>query len=215
MDTEWKRCGCMSIVEFGKLKQNNPEIEFRVKYKGQFVECGWIGFFYKAVADPHLFVRLYAVDKGGPHAGASALVAVVDKMIPSIFVYKRSDKSPTRKEKKMSEGNKNIEGINLTNKNIADLMRSVRGDEAESIRSELKESLRVGMEILAEIIDQWNDVCADGDRGRRNDALGLIIYDDGSGRVVTYTSLVGEDFLNNQIEFEDIAEGVERLADWF
>ena len=102
---------------------------------------------------------------------------------------------------------------NLTNKNIADLMRSVSGDEAEPIRSELKESLRVGMEILTEIIDRWNDACADGDRGRCNDALGLIIYDDGSGRVVTYSNFLGEDFLNNQIEFGDIAEGVERLAD--
>lgn len=108
-----------------------------------------------------------------------------------------------------------IEETNLTNKNIADLMRSVRGDEAESIRSELKESLRVGMEILTEIIDQWNDACADEDRGRCNNALGLIIYDDGSGRVVTYTGLLGKDFLNTQIEFGDIAEGVERLADWF
>jgi hypothetical protein len=115
----------------------------------------------------------------------------------------------------MSKENNNIEETNLTNKNIADLMRSVKGDEAETIRSELKESLRVGMEILAEIINQWNDACANDDRGRCNNALGLIIYDDGSGRVVTYSSFLGEDFLNNQIEFGDIAEGMDRLADWF
>ena len=109
----------------------------------------------------------------------------------------------------------NNEKTNLTNKNIADLMRAISGDDTETIRSELKESLRVGMEILTEIINQWNDACADDDRGRCNNALGLIIYDDGSGRVVTYSNFLGEDFLNNQIEFGDIAEGVERLADWF
>lgn len=108
-----------------------------------------------------------------------------------------------------------VKETNLTNKNIADLMRSVNGDEAETIRSELKEQLRVGMEILTEIINQWNDNCADGDRGRGNDALGLIIYDDGSGRVVTYSKFSGNDYLNDQIQFDDIADGVERLADWF
>jgi|SaaInlStandDraft_4_1057021.scaffolds.fasta_scaffold54403_1 hypothetical protein len=113
------------------------------------------------------------------------------------------------------ESRSKIEETNLTNKNIADLMRSVKGDEAERIGAELKESLRVGMEILTEIINQWNEACADGDRGRGNDALGLIIYDDGSGKVVTYSRFLGEDYLNKQIEFADIAEGVDRLADWF
>lgn len=94
-------------------------------------------------------------------------------------------------------------------------MRAINSDEADGIRDELKSSLRIGMEILAEIIDQWNDACADDDRGRCNHALALIIYDDGSGRVATHNEFLGENYLNDQIHFDDIAEGVERLADWF
>ena len=92
IETEWKRCGCMSVVEFGKLKQDNRDNEYRTKYEGQFVEVGWIGFFYKAVADPQLFVTLYGIGEGELGQGDRAAVAKVDKMIPCLFVYKRPRK---------------------------------------------------------------------------------------------------------------------------
>ena len=107
--------------------------------------------------------------------------------------------------------------FDLTDQNIADLMRSVNSDEAENIRKELKESLRVAMEILSEIVYQWNLLSDDGDRGIGNDAIALILHDDGSGKVCTYfdASPPAGEILNPQIPFDDIAEGVEGIAKWF
>ena len=42
-----------------------------------------------------------------------------------------------------------------------------KGDDGEKIRDELSNSVRIALEVFCEIIDQWNDAVADGDRGRR------------------------------------------------
>jgi len=103
------------------------------------------------------------------------------------------------------------ENTELSNGEVADLMRSLGGKESDNIRKKLQENLRIALEILAEIIDQWNDACEDGDRGRCENGLALIIYDDGSGRIGT--TFAGG--FNSQIEFDDILDATAKLAEWF
>lgn len=72
------------------------------------------------------------------------------------------------------------------------------------------------LNALAEIIDGWNDAAADEDRGRRNDALCLTVFDDGSGRLGrrcwTYSDKPGEPDMDVEDwhDFDD-ADGLVKL----
>jgi hypothetical protein len=86
----------------------------------------------------------------------------------------------------------------------------------ENEKHEIKQALQTTMEALTDLINQWNDAAEDGDRGRANDAIALIIWDDGSGRVCTYfPGFEGRgEHLISQMEFGDIEEALDRLMEW-
>lgn len=106
-----------------------------------------------------------------------------------------------------------MDDYGLTDENIADLMRAIQGDDAEKIRAELSENVRIALEVFCEICNQWNDSVADGDQGRSNNAIAIILYDDGSGKLATYFGGhdgIGE-HINTQRDFESIEEAVETI----
>lgn len=90
-------------------------------------------------------------------------------------------------------------------------MNSVKNE-----KQEIRQALQTTMEALTDLINQWNDAAKDGDRGRANDAIALIIWDDGSGRVCTYwPGFEGQgEHLNPQMEFDNIEEATDRLMEW-
>ena len=67
------------------------------------------------------------------------------------------------------------------------------------------------VEALIELIDEWNDNAMDGDRGRNNNALCLLIWDDGSGMLGTQFG----DVFNKQMEFDNSEELCQALEPWF
>jgi hypothetical protein len=75
-----------------------------------------------------------------------------------------------------------------------------------------KEQLKEAFDLLAELIDSWNDAAADDDRGRDNKVLCLTIWDDGSGRLGTVWQHVGE--MNTTCEFDNTDELVAYLNRW-
>lgn len=66
------------------------------------------------------------------------------------------------------------------------------------------------VEALAELVDNWNDSSMDYDRGRDNNALCLLIWDDGSGRLGTQWG----DVFNKQMEFDNPGELADQLVPW-
>lgn len=62
-----------------------------------------------------------------------------------------------------------------------------------------------------ELIDGWNDDLMDDDRGRGNDALCLLIWEDGSGKLGTQFG----DIFNQQMEFDTPEELYQALTLWF
>lgn len=89
-------------------------------------------------------------------------------------------------------------------------------ETVDNDKSEIKRSLSSTLECLAELIYEWNQSAADGDRGPSNNAIALILYDDGSGKVCTYWGgFEGRgEHLNTQIQFDNVADGIDRLLDW-
>lgn len=175
----WERQGCMSIVQFGKLRQSNPDNEFRVKYKGRLVKVGWIGFFYKAVADPQLFVTLFEVGKGTMGQGDCVVVAKVDKMIPSIFVSTRlvtassgADILPIRpvtqrridgvirRTDRLEERVKRLEGIHDTDHKAITLELSE--DDLGYLKCAVKEQLNISisaaLQALPHRVQMWRNL---------------------------------------------------------
>lgn len=75
-----------------------------------------------------------------------------------------------------------------------------------------KQHLREALDLLAGLIDSWNDAAADGDRGRDNKALCLTLWDDGSGRLGTVWRHVDE--MNTQCGFDNVEELAEYLGGW-
>lgn len=73
-----------------------------------------------------------------------------------------------------------------------------------------KQHLITVIEALTELIDEWNDLSMDEDRGRSNDALCLLIWDDGSGKLGTQFG----DVFNQQIEFNTPEELYQALKPW-
>ena len=73
-----------------------------------------------------------------------------------------------------------------------------------------KEQVESVIEALTELINNWNDDSMDEDRGRSNDALCLLIWDDGSGKLGTQFG----DMFNSQIEFDNSEELAEALTSW-
>ena len=63
---------------------------------------------------------------------------------------------------------------------------------------------------LTGLAGTWNDLQEDEDRGRGNEALYMVVYDDGSGEVGTQ---FGE-LQNPQLAFDTIEEAVDRLWEW-
>lgn len=83
--------------------------------------------------------------------------------------------------------------------------------------NETEQALRVTMNALCELICQWNLAAMDDDRGASNDAIALILYDDGSGKVCTYWGGFGcvRDQLNPQIpSFDNVEDGITELMRW-
>ncbi len=73
-----------------------------------------------------------------------------------------------------------------------------------------KQQLITVIEALTELIGEWNDDAMDDDRGRDHNALCLLIWDDGSGKLGTQFG----DVFNKQMEFDD-AEGLyQGLRPW-
>ena len=66
------------------------------------------------------------------------------------------------------------------------------------------------VEALIELIDECNDNAMDGDRGRDNNALCLLIWDDGSGMLGTQFG----DMFNKQMEWDNAEEFYEALKPW-
>ena len=80
-----------------------------------------------------------------------------------------------------------------------------------------KQELYIFLEALRYFIEDCNDAVADDDRGRANDALCLVLYDDGSGMIGTMgmgipAPTAGE--MNVQCAFATIEHAVDFLADW-
>jgi hypothetical protein len=65
---------------------------------------------------------------------------------------------------------------------------------------------------LVALINEWNDLAEDGDRGRSNDALVLELWDDGSGRIGDSMGTKTE--MNVQHQFNTIDELVDYLEQW-
>lgn len=59
-------------------------------------------------------------------------------------------------------------------------------------------------EALIELIQGWNQAADDGDRGPANDAVALILYDDGSGRIGTMSWVERE--IHGMEDFRNEAE---------
>jgi hypothetical protein len=88
-----------------------------------------------------------------------------------------------------------------------------------------KAQLQEVLENLAELIDGWNEE-KDEDRGRSNNALGIILYEDGSGRIGTVWPDPEQseqskqrgcfrDFtINTQGEFNNVEEFGDFLCQW-
>jgi hypothetical protein len=70
-----------------------------------------------------------------------------------------------------------------------------------------RKQLTTVIEALTELIDEWNDDAMDVDQGRDNNALCLLIWDDGSGKIGTQW---GDVFM----EFSNAEELAEQLAPW-
>jgi hypothetical protein len=66
------------------------------------------------------------------------------------------------------------------------------------------------VEALTELIGDWNDDAMDEDRGRDNQCLCLLIWDDGSGKLGTQYG----DIFNKQMEFDTPDELADQLAPW-
>ena len=73
-----------------------------------------------------------------------------------------------------------------------------------------REQVITVVEALAELIDNWNDDAMDEDRGRDNNTLCLLIWDDGSGQLGTQWG----DVFNKQMEFSNAEELADQLAPW-
>jgi len=73
-----------------------------------------------------------------------------------------------------------------------------------------KRQLSTVIEALIELIDEWNDLAMDYDRGRDNNALCLLIWDNGSGKLGTQFG----DVFNKQIDFYTPEELGEALKPW-
>lgn len=86
-----------------------------------------------------------------------------------------------------------------------------------------QEALKLA-EALTDLIDGWNDAGEKPDRGRPNNALCLILWDDGSGRIGTYMHPVAfcenpgihnlsyNDVINTHCQFKDCDELAAFLA---
>jgi len=71
------------------------------------------------------------------------------------------------------------------------------------------------IEALAELIGDWNDDAMDDDRGRDNNALCLLVWDDGSGQLGTKWGDVSKHLIfNKQMEFDNADELADALAPW-
>lgn len=75
-----------------------------------------------------------------------------------------------------------------------------------------KAQLLKALDALIELIDDWNDLAADEDQGRSNDALILTLADDGSGYLAN--GWPTSDYINKQCSFSNPTELVNYLADW-
>jgi hypothetical protein len=69
------------------------------------------------------------------------------------------------------------------------------------------------IERVCESMDHWNDVAEDGDRGRDNAGLCLVLFEDGSGKVGTIHNTDLNDF-NEQGFFSDVDEVVAYFNEW-
>lgn len=71
------------------------------------------------------------------------------------------------------------------------------------------------LEQLADLIDSWNDAQYEEDeRGRGNEALCLIIGEEGAGYLGTLNAKPPEELFNTQLDFNEIDELVEFLGEW-
>jgi len=75
-----------------------------------------------------------------------------------------------------------------------------------------KEKLLECLEHLTVLIDEWNESPDPEDRGNSNDALCLLLWDDGSGRVGTVYQ--APEKLNEQLQFDNIEGLADYLMDW-
>ena len=76
-----------------------------------------------------------------------------------------------------------------------------------------KEQIHDFLDALAELINDWNDLAVSEDRGRYNDALCLLIFEDGSGKIgtVSYSDRVE---MNQQGRFNNLEEFTEYFVQW-
>ena len=75
-----------------------------------------------------------------------------------------------------------------------------------------KEQFQKALEALTELIDAWNDLGHEHESGHLNNALCLLLWDDGSGRLGTVFGR--PETFNEQTEFDSPAGLVDYLADW-
>jgi hypothetical protein len=75
-----------------------------------------------------------------------------------------------------------------------------------------KAQVEQAFDHLAEVAESWNDCADDGDRGRGNDAVCLLLFEDGSGLLGSVFDSV-ENF-NTQFSFEDTEQLVNYIATW-
>ncbi len=73
-----------------------------------------------------------------------------------------------------------------------------------------KTQLITTLEVLTELIGEWNIDDADEDRGRDHNALCLLIWDDGSGMLGTQFGAV----FNKQMEFDNSEGLYKALEPW-
>lgn len=92
--------------------------------------------------------------------------------------------------------------------------------EAVKGRMDRQQQLTQVLHTLASVINNWNDLAEDGDRGRDNAGLCLTLWEDGSGRIGTFhvydddSGTFSQLTMNIQHGFNTVEELVSYLLDW-
>lgn len=80
----------------------------------------------------------------------------------------------------------------------------------------MKQQIQELFDKIAESLFHWNDVARDEDRGRSNDAIALVLWDDGSGKLGKWYADddQGNPLYHTWVEFKDSEQLADFLVEW-